>query len=80
MVLGIVIVGLCLLLLIAGFLAPRLSRRPQHGLDSGLDELRDNAAGHGGITGKIGSKSADTSHKAVDKSTDAGRSARRHVD
>jgi hypothetical protein len=36
MVIG-VIVGVCVLLLILGFLLPRLSRRPQRGVDRALE-------------------------------------------
>jgi Family of unknown function (DUF6411) len=70
------IVGVCVLLLVLGFLVPRLSLRPQHGVDRGL-----NAGGRAGreAPGPIGrliSRSFRGSRKAADRSASTGRRAR----
>ncbi len=77
MILVGVLVVICLTLLLVGFVAPRFSHRPQNGLDRKLSEAYRKAAGHHGLLGTMGKGSARTSRKAVDKSTGAGRAARR---
>lgn len=76
MILIAVLIVACVLLAVLGFVAPRFSRRPQGGLDRRLDHADGAAKEHGGVVGKLGHGAASTSHKAVDKATDAGRSAR----
>jgi hypothetical protein len=71
-----IIVGICVLLLILGFLAPRLSRGPQRGIDSTLG-LGQRAGGRApGILGRLFSRSFGKSRRATDKSASAGRRGR----
>jgi hypothetical protein len=71
-----VIVGVCVLLLILGFLVPRLSRGPQRGVDRTLG-VGQRAGGRApGILGRLFSKSFGTSRRATNKSASAGRRGR----
>jgi hypothetical protein len=70
------IVGVCLLLLVLGFLAPRLSSGPQRGVDRGLDAGARTGGKAPGILGRLLSKSFRTSRKASDKSASTGRRGR----
>ncbi|MFN2617374.1 MAG: DUF6411 family protein [Thermoleophilaceae bacterium] len=70
------IVGVCLLLLVLGFLAPRLSSRPQHGVDRGLDAGARTGAKAPGLLGRLLSGGFRTSRKATDKSASTGRRGR----
>jgi hypothetical protein len=75
MVIG-AIVAVCILLLILGFLVPRLSRKPQRGVDRTLGA---GARGASHAPGKLGSwlaKPFTKSEKAADKSAAAGRRGR----
>lgn len=80
MILIAVLAAACLVLLVLGFVAPRLSRKPQGKLEHGIDRADDRAQREGGLPAKMGHNSAHISRKAVDKSTETGRSARRQVD
>ena len=71
MVIGVV-VGICVLLLILGFLVPRLSNHAKRGTDKGFG-LGQRAGGKApGPIGRLLSKS----QRAADKSHSAGKSAR----
>lgn len=75
MVIGAV-VALCVLLLILGFLVPRLSNHAKRGTDKGFG-LGQRAGGKApGPVGRLLSKSFGKSRKATDKSHSAGKSAR----
>jgi hypothetical protein len=72
----LVIAGVCVLLLVLGFLLPRLSRWPQRGVDGALDEGRRVGASAPGLLGRLLSKAFGSSRRAVDRSASAGRRAR----
>lgn len=75
MVIGIV-VGICILLLILGFLVPRLSNHAKRGTDKGFS-LGQRAGGKApGPIGRLLSKSFGKSRRATDKSHSAGKRAR----
>jgi Family of unknown function (DUF6411) len=75
MVIG-AIVAVCVLLFILAFLAPRLSRRPQRGVDRTLGAGQRGASHAPGALGRWLSKPFRTSEKAADKSASAGRRGR----
>jgi hypothetical protein len=75
MVIGVV-VGICVLLLILGFLVPRLSNHAKRGTDKGFG-LGQRAGGKApGPIGRLLSKSFGKSRQATDKSHSAGKKAR----
>jgi Family of unknown function (DUF6411) len=75
MLIGIV-VAVCILLLILGFLAPRLSRHPQRGASRTFG-AGGNAAGKApGPLGRWLRKPFDSSAKAANRSAAAGRRGR----
>jgi Family of unknown function (DUF6411) len=75
MVIGVVI-AICVLLLILGFLAPRLSNRARHGTDKGFS-MGQRAGGKApGPIGRLLSKSFGTSQRAADRSHSTGQRAR----
>jgi Family of unknown function (DUF6411) len=75
MIIGAVIV-ICIILLILGFLAPRLSSGPQRGVNKTFS-TGGNAAGKApGPLGRWFRKPFDTSNKAANKSAAAGRKGR----
>src|SRR5437763_190383 len=71
-----VVVGVCLLLLVLGFLLPRLSFGPQHGVDRGLDAGRRAGSEAPGVIGRLLSRSFGGSRRAADRSASTGRRAR----
>jgi hypothetical protein len=74
-ILALVLV-VCVMLLILGFLFPRLSRKPQRGVDRAF-ETGARAGGH--APGKLGrwlSKPFSVSERAADESAAAGRRGR----
>ena len=71
-----IIVAVCVILLILGFLVPRLSRGPQHGVDRTLGVGQRAGGKAPGPIGKLFSKSFGTSRKATNKSASSGRRAR----
>lgn len=75
MVIGAVVV-LCVLLLILGFLAPRLSRHPQRGVDRAFGAGGRGAAKAPGPLGRWLPKPFRTSRRAADKSASTGRRGR----
>jgi hypothetical protein len=71
-----IIVGICVLLLVLGFLAPRLSRGPQRGVDATLGAGQRTGGKAPGLLGRLFSKSFGTSRKATNRSASAGRKGR----
>jgi hypothetical protein len=71
-----VIVGVCVLLLILGFLVPRLSRGPQRGVDRSLGVGQRAGGKAPGPLGRLFSRSVGTSRKATNRSASSGRRAR----
>jgi hypothetical protein len=70
------IVAVCVLLLVLGFLVPRLSRGPQRGVDATLGVGQRAGGKAPGPIGKLFSKSFGSSRKATNKSAGAGRKGR----
>ena len=75
MTLGI-IVAVCIVLLILGFLVPRLSRHPQRGVDRTLGVGQQAGGKAPGIVGRLFSKGFGTSRKATNRSAQTGRRGR----
>ena len=71
-----IIVAVCVILLILGFLVPRLSHGPQKGVDRTLGVGQRAGGKAPGPIGKLFSKSFGTSRKATNKSASSGRKAR----
>ena len=71
-----IIVAVCILLLILGFLVPRLSRGPQQGVDRTLGVGQRAGGKAPGIIGRLFSKSFGKSREATNKSASAGRRGR----
>lgn len=70
------VVGICVLLLVLGFLAPRLSNHARRGSDKGFS-LGQRAGGKApGPLGTLFSKSFGKSRRAADKSHSTGQRAR----
>jgi Family of unknown function (DUF6411) len=75
MLIGVVI-GVCVLLAILGFLVPRLSNHARRGSDKGFS-MGARAGGKApGPIGRLLSKSFGKSQRAAGKSHNAGKSAR----
>ena len=70
------IVAVCIILLVLGFLLPRLSIWPQRGVDRSLGAGQRAGGKAPGPIGKLFSKSFGTSRKATNKSASTGRRAR----
>jgi len=70
------IVAVCIVLLILGFLLPRLSFWTQRGVDRTLGAGQRTGGKAPGPIGKLFSKSFGTSRKATNKSASTGRRAR----
>lgn len=75
MVIGVVI-GICILLAILGFLVPALSNKARHGSDKGFSIGQRAGSRAPGPIGRLLSKSFGKSQGAADKSHSAGKSAR----
>jgi hypothetical protein len=71
-----IIIGVCVILLILGFLVPRLSRKPQRGVDRTLGAGQQAGSHAPGILGRLFSKGFGTSRKATNRSAAAGRRGR----
>ena len=71
-----VIVGVCIVLLVLGFLLPRLSIWPQRGVDRTLGAGQRTGGKAPGILGRLFSKGFGTSRRAADKSASTGRRGR----
>jgi len=70
------IIVVCVVLLVLGFLVPRLSTKPQQGVDKALGSGARGASHAPGRLGRWLSKPFSTSRKAADKSASAGRRGR----
>ena len=70
------VVAICVILLILGFLAPRLSSKPQRGVNKTFSTGGNIAGKAPGGLGKWLRKPFDTSNKAANKSAAAGRRGR----
>ncbi len=70
------IVVICILLLVLGFLAPRLSTKPQHGVDRTLGTGGRVAGKAPGPLGRWLRKPFSSSQHAADKSASTGRKGR----
>jgi Family of unknown function (DUF6411) len=71
-----IIVGVCIVLLVLGFLLPRLSTGPQRGVDRTLG-VGQRAGGRApGPIGRLFSRSFGTSRRATNKSASLGRRGR----
>jgi hypothetical protein len=71
-----VIIVVCIVLLVLGFLLPRLSTGPQHGVDAALNTGGRAAGKAPGPLGRWLRKPFSTSQRAADKSASAGRRGR----
>jgi hypothetical protein len=70
------IVAICIVLLVLGFLLPRLSIWPQKGVDRTLGAGQKAGGKAPGIIGRLFSKGFGTSRKATNKSAQTGRRGR----
>ena len=70
------IVVICVVLLVLGFLVPRLSIWPQRGVDRTLGAGQRAGGKAPGPIGRLLSKGFGTSRKATNKSASTGRRAR----
>jgi Family of unknown function (DUF6411) len=71
-----VIIGICVVLLVLGFLLPRLSIWPQEGVDRTLGAGQHAGGKAPGFLGRLFSKGFGTSRRATNKSASAGRRGR----
>jgi len=71
-----VIIAVCVVLLVLGFLLPRLSRYPQRGVDKTLGAGQRTGAEAPGPLGRLLQKAFGTSRRATNKSAAAGRRGR----
>jgi hypothetical protein len=71
-----IIVGVCVVLLILAFLLPRLSRRPERGVDRTLGMGQTAGGKAPRPVGRLFSKGFGTSRRATKKSASTGRRAR----
>jgi hypothetical protein len=70
------VIALCIVLAILAFLAPRLSRHPQHGASATFGLGARGASKAPGRAGKWFAKPFRTSQKAVNTSAEGGRRGR----
>lgn len=75
----IAVVAICIILLILGFLAPRLSSKPQRGVNKVFSAGGNTAGKAPGPLGRWLRKPFDTSNKAANKSAATGRKGRRKM-
>lgn len=75
MVIGVVI-AICILLAILGFLVPALSNHARRGTDKGFSHAQRAGSKAPGPIGRLLSKSFGKSQRAADKSHSAGKGAR----
>jgi hypothetical protein len=71
-----VVIGICIILLVLAFLAPRLSSHPQRGVDKGFGLGARGASKAPGRLGRWLGKPFRSSQKAADRSASAGRKGR----
>ncbi|MDQ3870209.1 MAG: DUF6411 family protein [Chloroflexota bacterium] len=70
------IIAVCVLLLVLAFLVPRLSRRPQRGVDRTLGVGQRAGATAPGFLGRLFQKPFSSSRRATNKSANVGRRGR----
>jgi hypothetical protein len=71
-----IVIGVCIVLLILAFLLPRLSRRPQRGVDRTLGVGQTAGGKAPGPIGRLFSKSFGMSRRATNRSAETGRRTR----
>jgi Family of unknown function (DUF6411) len=71
-----IVVGICVVLLVLAFLVPRLSAKPQRGVDRTLGLGQRTGGRAPGLLGRLFSKSFGTSRRATNKSASLGRRGR----
>lgn len=71
-----IIVGICVVLVVLGFLLPRLSIWPQEGVDRSLGAGQRAGGKAPGAVGRLFSKMFGTSRRATNKSASTGRRGR----
>ena len=76
MILIALVLVACVLLVVLGFLAPRLSHRPQRAVDRGLDKANENARKAPQPLDKAMDASTHVSRQAADAATEGGRKLR----
>lgn len=76
MVIAGIVIGVCVLLAVLGFLLPRFSDHARRGSDKGFSAGQRAGSKAPGPIGRLLSKSFGKSRRAADKSHSAGRSAR----
>jgi hypothetical protein len=75
----VAIVVVCLVLGVLAFLAPRLSRHPQRGVDRTLRGAQRAGSKAPGLLGRLLSKQLGTSRRATNTSAALGRKGRRKL-
>ena len=70
------IVGVCVILLVLAFLAPRLSRHPERGVHKTLGAGARAGGKLPGFLGRLARKPFNSSSRAASKSSSAGRKGR----
>jgi hypothetical protein len=75
-----IVVGICLVIAILAFLAPRLSRYPEHGVERTYGAGGRAAGKAPGRLGRWLRKPFDTASRATRKSASAGRRGRAKTD
>jgi hypothetical protein len=73
------VVAICIILLILGFVAPRLSQKPQRGVNKTFGAGGNVAGKAPGPLGRWLRKPFDTSNRAANKSAATGRKGRRKM-
>lgn len=71
-----IVIGICILLAILGFLVPALSNHARRGTDKGFSKGQRAGSKAPGPIGRLLSKSFGKSQRAADKSHSAGQRAR----
>jgi hypothetical protein len=74
-----VVIGICVVLAILGFLVPTLSNHARRGSDKGFGMGQRAGSKAPGPIGRLLSKSFGKSQRAADKSHSAGKSARQKL-
>jgi hypothetical protein len=74
------VLGVCVLLLVIAFVAPRLSRHPQRGVDKTLSVGQRAGGALPGFLGRWAQKPFGKSRNAANKSAAAGREGRDKID
>ena len=70
------VIAICVVLLVLAFLAPRLSRHPQRGVDKTMGVGQRTGGKLPGFLGRWAQKPFSSSRKATNKSASAGRRGR----